>query len=495
MLSRLLGSLLAACLVVPHAVAADTPGPTQGLTPEERAYLRDHRDEYLRDKRSQETTRAPKDIMAAPGEFEPVDGIMVAWTQFTSTLTAMVKEIVTHAKAYVVVQGDSDEARAKRQLQQAGVDMAKVRFLRSSFDAVWIRDYGPNFVHTKDGDLQIVDLVYNRPRPRDDALPSKLGPQLQTAVHKAGLILPGGNIIFDGQGGVILTDMVFDGQHGSDPDLTMDQLKQYMKDYFGVTKVIVLEQMFEDGTGHVDMFCKLLNPTTVIVGEYAKPSDGAAGNFELLNRNAEKLKGETNGAGEPFRVFRIPMPRYDGNSYTHTNSVMANGKVIVPVYGKATDEAALEVYRSLLPGYEVVGVDSNAPIGSNGALHCISHEANGDPFVIDHAPLASVAPGAPVAIEAKLAAHYPVAEGSVAVYWRAGNQGEFQRLGLATEAAVTGVYTAEIPPQAAGTRIEYYLKAEDTRGMYETSPEDASESNVHALVVGAPPTAAVSFLR
>ena len=39
-------------------------------------------------------------------------------------------------------------------------------------------------------------------------------------------------------------------------------------------------------------------------------------------------------------------------------------------------------------GFEVVGVDSNAPIHSNGSLHCISHELNGDPMVIEAATAA-----------------------------------------------------------------------------------------------------------
>lgn len=467
------------------AFAGDKVPLPQGLTAEEREYIRLHRDEYLREKRSQPTTRAPLDVLPAPGEYQPMDGIVVAWAQFTDTLAEIVRETAEVATAYVVVDSQSEEKYARQELQSAGADLSKVKFIRATYNSVWIRDYGPNFVYTKDGDREIVDLVYNRPRPTDDAVPSKMGPAIGTKVHKAGLILPGGNIIFDGVGGVILTDMVFDGQHGSDPDLTPEELAKYMKDYFGVTQVTVLEQMNEDGTGHVDMYCKMLSPTTVIVGEYAKPSDGAAGNYEILNRMAEKLKNSVNGAGQPLQVFRIPMPRYDGNSYTHTNSVMVNGRVFVPTYGLGTDQAAIDVYKALLPGWDVIGIDANGPIGSNGALHCISHEMNGDPFEIAHTVPAAAA-GAPIAIEVTMKAHETIVAETAKVLWRVAGEAAFQEVALSGESGVQGTFVAELPAQAAGTVIEYSIRAEDARGMYETSPEDASESVVHRLTVAAP---------
>jgi len=477
---------LALGLLAGSLPAQETAGLPQGLTPEERAYIQEHRAEYLGRARDQRGTK-PEDVMPAPGEFEPVQAIAYAWSQFTSTLTELVKETVETARAVVIVESSWGERSARRKLEAAGVDMGRVDFVHTDFDAVWIRDYGPNFVNTLDGDREIVDLVYNRPRPNDDKVPWALGPALDVPVHKADLILPGGNIIFDGVGGVILSDMVFDEYHGSDPDLTLEELKQYMADYLGVHQVIVLEQMKQDGTGHADMFCKLLNENTVIVGEYATPGDGAANNYEILNRNAELLANSVNGAGEPFRVFRIPMPPYrSGISYTHTNSILVNGKAIVPVYGQDTDEAALEVYRTLLPGYEVVGVDSNGPIGSNGSLHCISHELNADPFELEVAAPAQAVAGEPIALEVTARAHRPVVPGSVQVFWRLAGEGEFHAVVATAADEVAGRYLVELPAQVAGAALEYYARAEDNRGMYETSPEDASASTVHELPVAGP---------
>ncbi len=75
--------------------------------------------------------------------------------------------------------------------------------------------------------------------------------------------------------------------------------------------------MKRDGTGHIDMFCKLLPGNTFIVGEYASPSDGASDNYEILNKNAEFLAGLKDLDGKPYKVVRIPMPKYTGTSFLY----------------------------------------------------------------------------------------------------------------------------------------------------------------------------------
>jgi agmatine deiminase len=469
------------------ALAADpSPDLPASMTAAERAYLRDHFDEYLNSKRAgRSDTATPLDVVPAPAEFEPVDGIVYAWTQFPAVVRQLVKLTARTAKAYVAVKSSSEIESVKADLAAAGCNMDNVVVRQATLNSVWIRDYGPNFVHTRDGDVEMVDLVYNRPRPADDNFSPIFAGQLKMPVHRPRLILPGGNIIFDGQGCVILTDMVFDSYHGSDPNITQEQLAKYMKDYFGCHKVIVLEQMKEDGTGHVDMFCKLLNETTVIVGEYAKPSDGASENFDILNRNAEKLRGETNGAGQPFRVIRMPMPKFDGSSYTYTNSIMLNDTVLVPVYNKPMDEQALGIYRSLLPGHQVIGVDSTTPIRYNGAIHCISHEVNKDPFTVNHTPVARGDAGTPLTVAARIESVRPVDPSKVTVHWRVAGSTEFAVVPMTGDPDAAGAFGVELPAQLAGTNLEYYIRAEDVRGMHETSPEDASSTAVHSIAIRA----------
>jgi agmatine/peptidylarginine deiminase len=72
----------------------------------------------------------------------------------------------------------------------------------------------------------------------------------------------------------------------------------------------------------------------------------------------------------------MPMPsRRDGLWRTYTNVIYANGMVLVPQYPDYCpdlDARALEVYRKLLPDWQVVGIDASSIIQKRGSLHCIS---------------------------------------------------------------------------------------------------------------------------
>ena len=465
------------------AADAEAKNLPHGLSAQEQQYLRGHFDEYLRQKLSVPGSgRTPTNLMAAPAEYDRADGAIFAYVQYKDLVRKLINETAKNARAYVVVSGDSAEHSARKQFEADGTNMANVTFVHASVDSVWMRDYGPWWIQTQDGDREIIDLVYNRPRPDDDKFPSEFAQQQGLKAHTTKLILPGGNLILDGHGMAIMTDQVFDSGQGENPDMSMEQLQKYMKELFGVNKIILLKAMKRDGTGHADMFCKMLNPTTVIVGEYAQQSDGAADNFKTLNDNAAKLATETNGLGQPLKVVRIPMPRYTGRSYTYTNSLIVNNKVLVPVYGFPSDAQALDIYRQNMPGTTVVGFDCNSIIGANGAIHCITKLVMTDPFTITHTPPAKVADGAPSAITCTIESEQPVDPNKVLLYYRAGTTGDFKTAAMTQRDGGKG-WTGTLPAFTAGTQVQYYIRAEDVRGMYETSPDHQADGNLHSLSV------------
>ena len=125
------------------------------------------------------------------------------------------------------------------------------------------------------------------------------------------------------------------------------------------------------------MFVKIINDTTIIVGEYENQSTGYPGNYDLCNQVANQLANETNGVGRPFNIIRMPMPPYNGGiTYTYVNSLLVNNKVLVPVYGFtdtfANDNDVLSQYEEIIPGSEAIGFDCNQIIPANGAIHCIT---------------------------------------------------------------------------------------------------------------------------
>ena len=326
---------------------------------------------------SRTITDPPDSIVYTPAEFDSVAGIIFAWEAYSTLLTELIKEVAEEDTAWVVVDNTSEENSVSNTLSNAEVNMDRVVFQVIPTNSVWIRDYGPWWIIEPENSRAIIDLVYNRPRPLDDAYPESAAEYYGINYYGLGLIEAGGNMLLDGQGSVIVSNVIFDGSQGFDPNLTQDQLEQFFLDYFGVHKVIVTPHLINDGTGHIDMFVKLINDTTVIVGEYENQSAGFSGNYDICNQVATQLANETNGAGRPFNIVRMPMPPYNnGITYTYINSLIVNNKVLVPIYGFSTefanDDSVLALYETLMPGVEAVGFDCNQIIPANGAIHCIA---------------------------------------------------------------------------------------------------------------------------
>ena len=326
---------------------------------------------------SRTITDPPDSIVYTPAEFDSVAGIIFAWEAYSTLLTELIKEVAEEDTAWVVVDNTNEENSVSNTLSNANVNMDRVVFQVIPTNSVWIRDYGPWWIIEPENSRAIIDLVYNRPRPLDDAYPESAAEYFGINYYGLGLIEAGGNMLLDGQGSVIVSNVIFDGSQGFDPNLTQDQLEQYFLDYFGVHKVIVTPHLINDGTGHIDMFVKLINDTTVIVGEYENQSAGFSGNYDICNQVANQLANETNGAGRPFNIVRMPMPPYNnGITYTYINSLIVNNKVLVPIYGFTTefanDDSVLALYETIMPGLEAVGFDCNQIIPANGAIHCIA---------------------------------------------------------------------------------------------------------------------------
>ena len=104
----------------------------------------------------------------------------------------------------------------------------------------------------------------------------------------------------------------------------------------------------------------------------------------MLEAVARKLEGETDAAGRRLEVIRIPGVGLLRNALgdiapaSHLNFVIANGVVVVPVYGTPTQTAALEALQAVFPDRQVIGISSHGLLGhgdaGGGSFHCITQQ-------------------------------------------------------------------------------------------------------------------------
>jgi hypothetical protein len=141
-------------------------------------------------------------------------------------------------------------------------------------------------------------------------------------------------------------------------------------------------------TPRAEHFATFTSADTLLVGRCDPSEDPAAAALDSL---ADQVRGTESGAG-PLKVERIPMPpRRDGAWLTYTSAVFANDVVIVPTYAGVDDRLerdALDTYRRLLPGREILTVDSTSLAAAGATLRSVTLNVPhlGDARALDDAP-------------------------------------------------------------------------------------------------------------
>ena len=59
---------------------------------------------------------------------------------------------------------------------------------------------------------------------------------------------------------------------------------------------------------------------------------------------------------------------------SYMNFYIGNAAVVVPVWGAANDEAAVELIGALFPGRQTIGLRADHILTGGGSFHCISQQ-------------------------------------------------------------------------------------------------------------------------
>ena len=414
------------------------------------------------------------DEIINPAEFGRVNGVFLAWSGWAlDTIADIAYHVAEDDKVYMFVTNASQQSIAYAYLVAHNVNMQNVIFIQDSdiFNySIWIRDYFPFYIY-EDGMRAIID----HPAGGQTELAETVADEFDFSMYYLDLMHQGGNHISDGNGMGFCSSNIYEHNPGSPESV----IRTKFQEFFGIDSLVVVEPMAGDGTGHIDMFCKLLNDTLFVVGEYATPEDSYPGDYDLLNDLADYLETIQNLDGRDFRVERLPMPpfTYGGPAgtinYTYTNSLIINDKVLVPIYGFYSDGDALEIYSELMPGYDIIGIDSTYIIQYWGAIHCITNSHYSEnPLIVFHDPLESVAYNYEPQIKFRLNPKFENANASV--FYKLESDDEFSEIPAELNA---GIWSSILPIMSEN--FEYYISGNATSGeefFPAYLPENAPDS-------------------
>ena len=333
----------------------------------------------------------PDQTVTIPSEWAPQKAIWTAWPadagEWNDDLDAPRRDVAALAEALaaagnrvrLLVNGTEAEDTAR-----AMVD-GRVELESARYGDIWLRDTGPIFARSGGRPIALRFATnswggkFDLP---DDATGGDDIARLAGAqIRRFDFVLEGGAVDHDGTGTVLTTRQTLLNPNRN--GWTREQAEAALAGALGARKVIWIDEgLAGDHTdGHIDNIARFVAPGRVVCQAPAGPDDPNAATLDAIARALEQA---TDAAGRRLDAERIPGPGLYRNALggvspaSHMNFIIANGVVVVPVYGTATEAAALDALQSVFPGRKVVGVPSRGLLGAGdaggGSFHCITQQ-------------------------------------------------------------------------------------------------------------------------
>jgi len=476
--------IILSLLLLPSLLAAQDLPHT--LAPAERALIPAYRASRGSDGRGISTP--PPFAARTMAEWEEVENLVITWTSYTGILKQIVRAAKEECEVIIVCSDPSQVTSVLLSGSFGGPlpNLQNITFLNADYNSIWVRDFGPENIYANEVDsLFLMDWIYNRPRPEDDALSTVLADALGLGVYRTDqppydLVHTGGNFMSDGFGTAFSSELV-DEENGPNGEFnitvrTSDGVDAIMQQFMGIGRYVKMQRLLYDNINHIDMHMKLLDEETLLVGEFpAGLSDGPR-----IEQNVQQILDDVPSVfGTPYRLVRVPMPPSTGGSYppnasyrTYANNIFINGTVLVPTYRTEYDTVGLRILRESLPGYRVVGIDCDEQgqniISASGAIHCITKTIGvRDPLLIRHQRLTDTDDALnPYPVEAYIRHRSGIA--SARLYWSIDTLQGFTEVPMAPSGS--DIWNASIPAQAPGTLVYYYIAATSNSGKVQQRP-------------------------
>ena len=269
-----------------------------------------------------------------------------------------------------------------------------------NLNSTWARDYMPQLVRQEDGSLELVQFRFNNTaglstmKEFTDKIAatkkagSDLARHLGVEYRFVDLAIDGGAYFVDNGGRLFVSSFMKSKTYN--PNFSLKEIETILKESLKVKSVHWFDGLPNEVTRHLDMYVKPVGNNTIMVASSGDPSRKV-----FLDNVAKKMKEDFE-----FKVIRVANAPYDKNLVqSYTNSLVVNGKVIVPSYQpqvtktrsqstgrmeanpvskedmavfEAANQLAFEAYveAGFLPE-NIAFADSSQSIVNAGAVHCL----------------------------------------------------------------------------------------------------------------------------
>jgi agmatine deiminase len=366
------------------------------------------RDRRLRALRNFITTPA-KDGFRMPAEFERHSGCWMLWPERSDNWRLGGKPAQAAFAAVATAINASDPVTvgvSAAQFQNARARLPeKIRVVELTANDAWMRDCGPTFVIDGKGRRRGIDWTFNAwgglqgglyfPWDRDDEVAQKVLEMEGADRYRTSLVMEGGAIHVDGQGTCLTTEECLLNPNRN-PGLSREDIEAQLQRYLSVSTVIWLDRgVYRDETGgHIDELACFTSPGHVALTWTDDRSDPQ---FDISQDAYQRLRHAKDARGRRLEVHKIQQPGplfmtaeeaagIDAHAGSHPrragdrlaasyiNFYVANKCVVMPLYEKRADAAAMRTLKRLFPTRRIVGVPTREVLLGGGNIHCITQQ-------------------------------------------------------------------------------------------------------------------------
>ncbi len=441
--------------------------------------------------------------MRMPGEFEESKAVVISWayeydadfTQIlgidTSTSYGWISAQLAHyiseeCEVWIRLWDKNDSIKVLTFMESLGWPLSNYKFIYQHGDDFWVRDFGPMaFYYGSKDSIGFTDMKYYDGRDSDNVFPALLATKMGYKNYVTSLNAEGGNLMTDGYGRMVFSSIVRSANNEIQ-NWTTTKTYSTMKSFLATPDLQDLPTLNCDGgTGHIDLYTKFIDEETILVSKY--PDEVTASDKQTIEDNYQKMTGWKSTYGRPYTIYRIPHPTGDDGKHdsltcdqinndarNFINGITVNNTFLFPSYSdeidgnKSQTDSVVELFKSIMPGYRIIPIDSREMSPLGGAIHCITMQIPAEnPLRIWHP---KVQTDKVFQNNFKIITKCQNFSGikTVSCIWRKNNEA-WQTLNL-TDSSEYHIGTLTVPGLTSSDFVEYYITAEAVNGKKVRKP-------------------------